>query len=123
MTPHNIGKDPPRWGIWYGGARLVRDGGPVVLEGMAQAGRQRRIPEPAHRHHPHERHDPLGLLARPRRGQNACIRAAANATVRLRLACVAREPRLGREVGLGKVVSGPEDTTLVVDEGVTASDL
>jgi hypothetical protein len=62
VNPHQIVKDPPRCRILYRGALLVRKGGSVVLEGMAKAILQRRLYEPADRHHHQERHDPRGLF-------------------------------------------------------------
>src|SRR5215211_6051154 len=122
VNPHNIVKDPPCGGVLYRCALLVRDGAPVVLEGMAHAIRQRRIHEPAHRHHPQERHAPLGLFEIPRRGAKAWLLAEANAAFRMPLALVAREQRRRRELGSVQCVGGQEETTLAVDESLTGRD-
>jgi hypothetical protein len=122
VNPHNRGKDPPRCRMLYRGARLVRNGGAVVLQGVANAVRQRRLHEPAHRHHHQERPDPLGLFELPRRGQNAWLREKAKAAFRMPWAFVALEPLLGRERSLVKFVGGAKETTLVVDAGLTGSE-
>ena len=89
VNPHKIVKDPPRCRILYGGALLVRKGGSVVLEGIANAILQRRIDEQADRHHHQERHDPRGLFEIQRRGQKAWIFEEAKATFRMHLAFIA----------------------------------
>jgi hypothetical protein len=115
VKPHTIGKDPPRCRMLYGGALLVRTGGAVVLAGMANAVRQRRIDQQADRHHHQERHAPLGLFARQRRGQKAWICEEAKAAFRMPWACVAREQLLGRERSIVKCVGGHQETTLLID--------
>ena len=122
VNPHNIVQDPPCGGVLYRCALLVRDGASVVLEGMAHARRQRRLHEPAHRHHPQERHAPLGLFEIPRRGAKAWLLAEANAAFRMPLALVALEQRLRRERGSVQCGGGQEDTTLAVDESLTGRD-
>jgi len=122
VHPHQRVKDPPRCRLLSRGALLVRKGGAVGLEGRAKALLQRRLDAPADRHHPQERHAPRRRFARPRRGQHAWSFAETNATFRLHWAFVAREQRLGRELGRVKVGGGQQDTTRWSDECLTSSD-
>jgi hypothetical protein len=91
VDAYKIVKDPPRGRILYGGALLVRKGALLVFECLANAVRQRRLHEPAHRHHHQARHDPLGLFEIQRRGQKAWIFEEAKAACRMPLAFVALE--------------------------------
>jgi hypothetical protein len=68
VNPHNTVKDLLCCRILYGGALVVRKGGSVVVEGIANTVLHRRIDEQVHRHYHQERHDPLRLFEMPRRG-------------------------------------------------------
>jgi hypothetical protein len=113
MPPRSIMKDPPCGGMLPRVARWIGNRGRLILESPPDAVLQRRRHEPADRQHPQQRHDPLGWLARARRGQAMRLVAAPNAPFRTRLAVIGVEPGLRRQRGRVEGMGGPDAPALL----------
>jgi hypothetical protein len=94
--------------------------GRLILESLPDAVLQRRRHEPAAGQHPHQRHDPLGWLARARRDQAMGLVAAPNAPFRTRLAVIGVESGRRRSRGRVKGMGGPDAPALLHHQGLTS---
>ena len=96
MNPHKVVEDPPCGGGLGGFAFLVRKGGLVLLECVADAILEGRIDEQTDGHHHQEGHDTCGFFEIQRRGQKLRVFEEAKPTFCPGLTFVAVEHRLGR---------------------------
>jgi hypothetical protein len=95
MNPHKVVEDPPCGGGLGGCALLVRQGGLVLLERVADARLSSRIDEHTDRQDHQQRHDPFGFLQLQRRGQQLRGLEEAKPAFGSGWAFIAVEPRVG----------------------------
>lgn len=88
------------------------------LQGCTNALLQRGIHQHTHGHDHEQRHDALGLFQRPRGGEKLRVLQKSASAFRMHLAFIAFQHRLRRQVGGVELMSGQDETTLLVNEGL-----
>jgi hypothetical protein len=122
MNPDNVVEHPSCGRVLKALACVVWTCGRMFLEGMANPQFPGRIDQPADRHPHQQRQDACRLVAIPRGGQKLWVVQAAQPAFRPGLACIAgSQLRRGPQGGIACMRS-EEDTTLVVEQGLTGGD-
>jgi hypothetical protein len=122
MNPDNVVEHPSCGRVLKALACVVWTCGRMFLEGMANPNFPGRIDQPADRHPHQQRQDACRLVAIPRGGQKLWVVQAAQPAFRPGLACIAgSQLRRGQQGGIAFMRS-EEDTTMVVEQGLTGGD-